>query len=39
VAPTTPGASTTTSGGNSTARLQEFRVQKVAPAAGACPQP
>jgi hypothetical protein len=38
VAPTTPGAGTTTTGGNSAARLQEFRVQKVAPATGPCPQ-
>ena len=38
VAPTTPGASTTTTGGNSAARLQEFRVQKVSPLNGTCPQ-
>jgi hypothetical protein len=39
VAPATPGAATTTTGGNNAPRLQEFRVQKVAPATGACPQP
>jgi len=39
VAPTTPGASAPTTGGNSATRLQEFRVQKVAAATGTCPQP